>query len=317
MSHLVGLHAIDGNHELSASPFDSYHQLKSTAEISSRPVSSFFCESTLQQYFAAPNRGVCSSAYLPKGKHFLKKRFFFLSLLHSANMLLRSSSTPILHSWLPQYSKDSASSSSSNSSPEPELQVLQRTRSVSLSDDHHHHQSRKQKLLTTIYQRKEIRDSQMNKKGNIRALKPPPASHSHDHHQAKESSSRIQRLFSSSGLGEKLLKKDDDDEKEGCEVEDGGGSYVQTMVMGGGLGNNGGKICDGRGGGDAGGGGGGSGFSGSNNNYSNNNHGSSSTDAYYEKMIEANPGNALLLGNYARFLKEVMLLVLGILFFFK
>lgn len=77
MSHLVGLHAIDGNHELSASPFDSYHQLKSTAEISSRPVSSFFCESTLQQYFAAPNRGVCSSAYLPKGKHFLKKRFFF------------------------------------------------------------------------------------------------------------------------------------------------------------------------------------------------------------------------------------------------
>lgn len=28
MSHLVGLHAIDGNRELSASPFDSYHQLK-------------------------------------------------------------------------------------------------------------------------------------------------------------------------------------------------------------------------------------------------------------------------------------------------
>nr|GMD82756.1 nuclear pore complex protein NUP1 isoform X2 [Ipomoea batatas] len=30
-----------------------------------------------------------------------------------------------------------------------------------------------------------------------------------------------------------------------------------------------------------------------------------STDIYYQKMIEANPGNSLLLGNYARFLKEV------------
>lgn len=140
----------------------------------------------------------------------------------------------------------------------------------------------------------------MNKKGNIKALKPPPGALAHDHHQAKESSSRIQRLFSSSGLGEKLLK--DHDGEEGCEFEDGGGSNVQTMVMGGGLGNNGGKICGGRGGGD---GGGGSGFFGSSSNYSNNNHGSSSTDAYYMTMIEANPGNALLLGNYARFLKEV------------
>nr|GMC75001.1 Serine/threonine-protein kinase [Ipomoea batatas] len=34
-------------------------------------------------------------------------------------------------------------------------------------------------------------------------------------------------------------------------------------------------------------------------------HGHDSTDAYYQKMIEANPGNALLLANYAKFLKEV------------
>ncbi|KAH6800659.1 Tetratricopeptide repeat superfamily protein, partial [Perilla frutescens var. hirtella] len=33
--------------------------------------------------------------------------------------------------------------------------------------------------------------------------------------------------------------------------------------------------------------------------------GRESTDAYYEMMIQANPGNALLLANYARFLKEV------------
>lgn len=36
------------------------------------------------------------------------------------------------------------------------------------------------------------------------------------------------------------------------------------------------------------------------------NHGNNDgTDIYYQRMIEANPGNALLLGNYARFLKEV------------
>uniref|UniRef100_A0A2N9IVY2 Uncharacterized protein n=1 Tax=Fagus sylvatica TaxID=28930 RepID=A0A2N9IVY2_FAGSY len=35
------------------------------------------------------------------------------------------------------------------------------------------------------------------------------------------------------------------------------------------------------------------------------NHGNDGTDVYYQKMIEANPGNSLLLTNYARFLKEV------------
>ena len=35
------------------------------------------------------------------------------------------------------------------------------------------------------------------------------------------------------------------------------------------------------------------------------NNGSESVDGYYQKMIGAYPGDALLLGNYARFLKEV------------
>ncbi|KAK8545197.1 hypothetical protein V6N13_066491 [Hibiscus sabdariffa] len=35
------------------------------------------------------------------------------------------------------------------------------------------------------------------------------------------------------------------------------------------------------------------------------NNGNDGTDLYYRKMIEANPGNSLLLSNYARFLKEV------------
>ncbi|CAL5444108.1 unnamed protein product [Camellia sinensis] len=68
----------------------------------------------------------------------------------------------------------------------------------------------------------------------------------------------------------------------------------QTVVAGSG-GGGGGRICGG--GGGAGGGRGlegGDGFS-----------GYDGTEAYYQKMIEANPGNALLLGNYAKFLKEV------------
>ncbi|TYI77406.1 hypothetical protein E1A91_D06G140300v1 [Gossypium mustelinum] len=65
--------------------------------------------------------------------------------------------------------------------------------------------------------------------------------------------------------------------------------------MGGGEGNGGGKICGGGGGSGGGVGGVGSGF-----------FESDSTDVYYQMMVEANPGNPLLLGNYAKFLKEVI-----------
>ncbi|KAK8514285.1 hypothetical protein V6N13_063182 [Hibiscus sabdariffa] len=86
-----------------------------------------------------------------------------------------------------------------------------------------------------------------------------------------ESCSIRRQLFSSSGLGDS-------------------GSVMQTLIMGGG---------DGGGGESGGGGGGGSGF------FESSSHGSDSTDVYYQKMIEANPGNPLLLGNYAKFLKEI------------
>jgi hypothetical protein len=55
----------------------------------------------------------------------------------------------------------------------------------------------------------------------------------------------------------------------------------------------------GSGGGGSGGGGGGCG----NNEYLDG--GVNETDVYYKTMIDANPGNSLLLSNYARFLKEV------------
>uniref|UniRef100_A0A6N2KP08 Uncharacterized protein n=1 Tax=Salix viminalis TaxID=40686 RepID=A0A6N2KP08_SALVM len=71
---------------------------------------------------------------------------------------------------------------------------------------------------------------------------------------------------------------------------------LEVMVTGGGSYSGGGKFYGG--GGSGFGDDGGSGFGESNK-------GIESTDVYYQKMIEANPGNPLLLSNYAKFLKEV------------
>ncbi|KAK9071351.1 hypothetical protein SSX86_009919 [Deinandra increscens subsp. villosa] len=56
-----------------------------------------------------------------------------------------------------------------------------------------------------------------------------------------------------------------------------------------------------------GGGGGGEGkISGGGWNGNGNDHENDSTDLYYRNMIEANPGNPMLLSNYAKYLKEVV-----------
>lgn len=70
--------------------------------------------------------------------------------------------------------------------------------------------------------------------------------------------------------------------------EDGGGGKVYS----------GGRWTGGGRGGDGSG-------SGSGSDNSNGWHGNENTEAYYKKMIETYPTNALLLANYARFLKEV------------
>ncbi|KAL8056238.1 hypothetical protein ABFS82_04G106400 [Erythranthe guttata] len=69
----------------------------------------------------------------------------------------------------------------------------------------------------------------------------------------------------------------------------------QTLVVGGGGGSRGGGS-GGRGSSDG---------SGSGQQDPGNWNGREITDAYYETMIESNPGNPLLLANYAKFLKEV------------
>ncbi|KAG8491001.1 hypothetical protein CXB51_014138 [Gossypium anomalum] len=196
-------------------------------------------------------------------------------------MLLRSSSTPILNSWWPN------SKVCSISSPEPEFGALQRTSSISFhspSSNDDHKLSKPLNLADNSIQN----DVPKPRKNMGKAIIATPHSL---HKQAKQEtdgdkesepkSCRIRRqLFSSSGLGKTVGDGEDS------------GTVMQTLVMGGGEENGGGKICGG--GGSGGGVGGvGSGF-----------FESDSTDVYYQKMVEANPGNPLLLGIYAKFLKE-------------
>ncbi|KAK8551200.1 hypothetical protein V6N13_119682 [Hibiscus sabdariffa] len=152
------------------------------------------------------------------------------------------------------------------SSLDPDFSILGRTRSVSFNTPSSSLDDHKHKLSIPKPRKKEGRP--VIPIPHSLELDNQAEHESHEYDQAQDSepkSCSIQTLFSSSGLGERVADDDDD-------------------VMDGGQGNNGGKIC---GGGD--------------------DHGSDtdSTDVYYQKMIEANPGNPLLLGNYAKFLKEI------------
>lgn len=224
-------------------------------------------------------------------------------------MLLRSSSAPILDSW-PNHSKDSTSSSSES---EP---VLIRTRSVSYSSS----------FLSPLLNDDPIKKAHSALSEVDFHVPPMPKkkssiSHCHfkqptlkikdccEEEQQKKlrvdsksssssslSSSTLERLFSSSGLGQK-----DMDLEEYCVV----GKIEEALLaldVDGGAGGEGGRRKGRRGleGADNGG----SGF------FDSNNHGSDNyTDAYYQNMIDANPGNPLLLSNYAKFLKEVNFII--------
>ncbi|XP_010254425.1 PREDICTED: uncharacterized protein LOC104595401 [Nelumbo nucifera] len=209
-------------------------------------------------------------------------------------MLLRSASTPILNSWIPQ---------SKESSPESDLFLhIPKTRpitltassaSVSPGDD-------SMKKMSRALSETDLRELAVLKKKTLGRSLTGLSSFSveEEEEQAgiKSRASSLERLLSSSGLGEAVEAMD-----EGCVVgvKDNG---LATLPVGGGVGSDDGRICGG-GGGGGGGSNGGDGEGGS--GFSDSNHGNDRTDVYYQKMIEANPGNALLLGNYARFLKEV------------
>ncbi|CAL5394264.1 unnamed protein product [Camellia sinensis] len=113
-------------------------------------------------------------------------------------------------------------------------------------------------------------------------------------------------LFLGSGLDEIVVDEE-------CDVVGVMDWKMRGVVVGGGAGHDRGGSLTGSGGGGRGGrggGGGGGGGSGGadrdgSSGYWDSNHGNNITEEYYQKMINAYPGDALLLSNYAKFLKEI------------
>lgn len=104
---------------------------------------------------------------------------------------------------------------------------------------------------------------------------------------------KLKKSYRRTGASRVEAEKDD----EGCFVEERM-QAPQTMVAGGcGGGRKGGGVCGSCRRSDDG--------SDSDPQNPGGWHRSEGTDAYYEWMIEANPGNPLLLSNYAKFLKEI------------
>ncbi|KAG9455763.1 hypothetical protein H6P81_000271 [Aristolochia fimbriata] len=214
-------------------------------------------------------------------------------------MLLRSASTPILNSWIP----------CRDASPEPDFFPTPGTKARSVSvpsplsasspgyDSSRISSFRMSRALSET----DLRDLALPppipraKSRTHKSLPAAPVKECEEEEEEEEggmdSAPSLARLFSSSGLDELV------ESGEACYLE--GKGRLSPLLEGGGFGGGNGGICGGKGGGGNGGDGdGGWGFSDSNS-------GHGSTDAYYQRMIEADPGNALLLTNYAKFLKEV------------
>lgn len=205
-------------------------------------------------------------------------------------MLLRTTSAPILNSWLQQHC-------SRESSPEPESLLQPRNRSLSLLSSKSIDE-RTGKMLhqaLSAEHRESVTKSSYNEHDSSsliprreRRSSLDESSHGTAYYNRKildPSSSTFvtQRLSSSSGIGKKV-SDDDEDHLEALVIGGGGGG-------GGSMGSSGGKICNG---GDDGGSGG----------------SEDATDVYYREMINLSPGNSLLTGNYAKFLKEVPKLII-------
>ncbi|KAL0354796.1 UNVERIFIED_CONTAM: hypothetical protein Sradi_3926500 [Sesamum radiatum] len=187
-------------------------------------------------------------------------------------MLLRSSSTPVLKSWLQN------STTGSGSSPECDtLPQLPRTRSFCLS------MSFEDSFGRSPSTHSDLKDPAKPKKSLKVSAKI----------KERRSGQEVGSIFlSSSGLRGAVAVAEEE-----CSLARERERVPQTLVMGGGVaGGGGGGIC--------GGGRGSNDGSGSDSQDPGSWHGSENTDAYYEMMIQANPGNPLLLANYAKFLKE-------------
>ncbi|BAT98576.1 hypothetical protein LR48_Vigan406s010500 [Vigna angularis] len=197
-------------------------------------------------------------------------------------MLLRSSSAPILTS-LVLYSRDSSTE------PENIFRLPKTTSALSLNqipveiDLKNSSPKRKNRVQLSNSVPKNQQSIKIKERDEVKS----PQQKTY----YMKSQPSIQELFSSLDLDKGVM----DHEEECCGGKKDG--TLQTSVMGGGMGSDGG--CNGSGKGSNGGHGRGKNF------HEGNDRGRDRTDAYYQNMIEANPGDALLLGNYAKFLKEV------------
>ncbi|XP_012078807.1 uncharacterized protein LOC105639378 [Jatropha curcas] len=203
-------------------------------------------------------------------------------------MLLRSASTPILNSWIP-YTKEP--------SPEPEiLHQTNKTRSLTLtvysssssspfSSASISPRDESIKKMTRALSETDLRHLSVPKKKPINKIM----------NEITVEEEEEKKLSSDSGLslGSSVFNEE-------CEVSTEENNGLLGLLVGGGVGCGGGKIYGG-----TGGNGGSDGGDNGNSGFWDSNRGSDSTDIYYQKMIEANPVNSLLLSNYAKFLKEV------------
>ncbi|KAI3891039.1 hypothetical protein MKW98_007344 [Papaver atlanticum] len=216
-------------------------------------------------------------------------------------MLLRSSSTPILESWITHANEQS--------SPEPEkipLPPKPRRKSVTLtrsspsmitavSSDHLGGSSLKRTASDTdvsggfsVTSRRRSLD--ISSMGCLSAI-----GVEEDVEECADIKSTLNRLFTT-GFTEVV--------EDGCVTGVKDKSLMVPLVGGGANGSNGGRKCGGGGRSDEDEDGKSDfGDSELEENGDNSNK-KDSVETYYQNMIEANPGNSLLLGNYAKFLKE-------------
>ncbi|XVF88361.1 hypothetical protein PTKIN_Ptkin19aG0044700 [Pterospermum kingtungense] len=186
-------------------------------------------------------------------------------------MLLRSASSPLLNSWV-AHSKEA--------SPEPEFSLqISRARTVSFTI------SCSSSVSVGSGDDSSRRMTRALSETDLRDLVVP----------------KVKKVKKNKGILNEICVEEEED----VEREETGLEWWRTASFGVeegcGIGGGGGKFC-------GGGGRGGGGSDGGDNewgSWSSNNGNNDGTDLYYQKMIEANPGNPLLLSNYAKFLKEV------------
>ncbi|KAF6151198.1 hypothetical protein GIB67_037406 [Kingdonia uniflora] len=180
-------------------------------------------------------------------------------------MLLRSSSTPILHSWIP-HTKETQN---------PEQDLKPRAIAITLNPISNSIDESFKKMTRALSD-SDVRETKPRRRHSGCYSRSLSIDEGDEVGVVNSNAISLERLFTSNGLGEN---------------RDGEGLMTPiTLVDDDGIG---GGRSDGRDGGI-----GGSGFSDSND-------GKCNIEAYYQTMIDANPGNALILGNYARFLFEV------------